>query len=189
MTRLTIDSLADRGSVIPAARSRDDFLYAVHHTAALSVILLFGDINNLPWLVRQAQDNKKRLILHIDLFEGIGKDKPGIRYLAQTGVAALITAEPQLGKHACEEGLFVIQRLFMTDSAAMRSGVNLLREFRPDAVEILPALTPPAVINELTGEFAIPVLGGGLLRTAGDVAGALTSGVYAVSASRRELWS
>jgi glycerol uptake operon antiterminator len=187
--RMTIDKFADRGSVIPAVRSRDDFLHAVHHTTAPSVILLFGDINDLPWLVRQGLDNRKRLILQIELFEGLGKDRPGMQFLAQAGVTALITSEPRLGKHAREEGLFVIQRLCLTDSVSLRAGAGLLRNFRPDAVEILPALTPAAVIRELTEEFALPVLGGGLLRSPDDVACAVSRGVWAVSASRRELWS
>lgn len=188
MTRLSIGSLADRGSVIPAARSREDFLYALHNTSAPAVMLLFGDINDLPWLVRQGQESKKRLILHIDLFEGIGKDKSGIRFLAHMGITALITTKSHLGKHAREEGMFVIQRIFLMDSESLRTGINMLRGFRPDAAEILPALAPAAVVRELTQEFDIPVLGGGLVRSPADVAAAVKSGIYAVSASRRELW-
>lgn len=188
MTRANIASLAARGSVIPAARSKEDFQHAVLQTAAPAVILLFGDINELPWLVRQSQPNKKRLILHIDLFEGIGKDKSGIKFLARAGITALITTKPHLGKIAREEGMIVVQRLFLMDSEALRTGVNMMRGFRPDAVEILPALSPPAVIKELTQEFDIPVLAGGLVRTPEDVAAAIRNGVYAVSTSRRELW-
>ena len=71
--------------VIPAPRTMDDFKFALGETKALSVVLLFGDINSLPGLLALAQQHKKRIVLHLDLLEGIGKDKAGIRYLARMG--------------------------------------------------------------------------------------------------------
>ncbi|HWQ62348.1 MAG TPA: glycerol-3-phosphate responsive antiterminator [Negativicutes bacterium] len=187
MARTGIAGLIKKGAVIPAARSVEDFEAAVL-TNSPAIIVLFGDINELPRLVRRGQECKKHLIVHLDLFEGIGKDRSGVRFLARTGMPALITIKPQLGKIARDEGLVVIQRLFLMDSESLRTGINMLKGFKPDAVEILPALVPGEIVHEIIREIDIPVLAGGLIRTADDVAFALRNGVYAVSTSRRGLW-
>lgn len=187
MVRTGIAGLVQKGAVIPAARSQDDFAAAVL-TNSPAIIVLFGDINELPRLVRRGQECRKNLIVHLDLFEGIGKDKSGVRFLARTGMPALITTKPHLGKMAREEGLLVIQRLFLMDSESLRTGINMLKGFKPDAVEILPALVPGEIVREIIREIDIPVLAGGLIRTPADVAFAIGNGVYAVSTSRRNLW-
>lgn len=187
MARMTIAALIRKGTVVPAARSGEDFEAAMR-TGSPAIIVLFGDINELPRLVRRGQECKKQLIVHLDLFEGIGKDKSGIRFLARTGMPALITTKPHLGKIAREEGLLVIQRLFLMDSESLRTGIHMLKGFRPDAVEILPALVPAAIVREIIRETDLPVLAGGLIRTADDVAHAIGNGVFAVSTSRRDLW-
>ena len=176
-------------AVIPAPRSMDDFKYALTKTEALSVILLFADINSLPALLALAQQEKKRVVIHLDLLEGIGKDKAGIRFLARQGVTALITTKSHLGKIAREEGMIVIQRLFLVDSEAIKTGINMLRGFKPDMLEVLPASAPSRVIEELIRASGLPILGGGLVQTREDVENALRNGISAVSASRRELWN
>lgn len=187
MTQTGVMNLAQRGSVIPAVRSAEDFQYAVH-TSAPGLILLFGDINILAELVAVGQVHKKRLILHLDLFEGIGKDRAGIRFVARMGVSALITTKPYLAKIAREEGLVVIQRLFLMDSESLRTGIHMLRGFKPDAVELLPAFIPADRVRDITREIGIPVLAGGLIKTQEDVAQAILSGAYAISTSNRSLW-
>ncbi len=187
MARTGIAGLVRKGAVIPAARSLEDFEAALL-TGAPTFIVLFGDINELPRLVRRGQEGKKNLIIHLDLFEGIGKDKSGVRFLARTGMPALITTKPHLGKIARDEGLIVIQRLFLMDSESLKTGLHILKGFRPDAVEVLPALVPAEIVREIIRETDVPVLAGGLVRTAADVDFALGNGVYAVSTSRRSLW-
>ena len=175
--------------VIPAPRNMDDFKFALNQTDVLSVILLFGDINTLPGLLDLAQQAKKRVVLHLDLVEGIGKDKAGIRWLARLGVTALITTKSHLGKIAREEGMIVVQRLFLVDSEAVKTGINMLKGFKPDMLEVLPASAPSRVIEELIRAAGLPILGGGLVQTAEDVRNALDNGISAVSTSRRELWN
>ena len=43
--------------------------------------------------VRQAHDAGKFIIIHMDLAEGIGKDRSGLRYLAQQGVDGIISTK------------------------------------------------------------------------------------------------
>ena len=60
--------------------------------------------------VRQAHQAEKYVMVHLDLAEGIGKDRTGIRYLAQCGVDGMISTKGQLLRWAKEQGLFTIQR-------------------------------------------------------------------------------
>ena len=177
------------GPVIPAARSMEDFKAALTQTVSPSVVLLFGDINTLPMLLSQAQEHKKRIVLHLDLFDGVGKDKAGVRFLARLGSTAIITTKSHLCRFAREEGMIVIQRFFVMDSEALKSGINLLRSCKPDAVEILPASVPKSIIDELYRETSLPILAGGLMNTMEDVNHALENGIHAVSTSKKELWT
>lgn len=176
-------------SIIPAARSIEDFNFAIEKTTAPSVILLFADILSLPALLEHARTYHKRVLVHFDLLHGIGKDEVGIKFLARMGVNGLITTKSHLCRLARAEGMIVIQRIFLTDSEAMRTGINLLHKFQPDAVEILPASIPASVVKHFSVETRVPILGGGLLTTPQDIQSALNSGLAAVSTSRRELWN
>lgn len=188
MAPYNIFKLLCDGHVIPAPRNYEDFKYALEYSASPSIILLFGDINVLPELLTQAREHKKRILVHLDLISGIGKDKAGIIFLARMGIAAVITTKTQLGKLARESGMLVIHRLFLMDSEAIKTGVNLLKGYKPDALELLPASVPATVVAELARMTGLPVLGGGLMHTQEDIEQAISNGLSAVSASKRELW-
>jgi len=176
------------GPVIPAARNLADFQYAMTNTAAPGVILLFGDINTLPGLLAEARQHGKRLLIHLDLLDGVGKDKAGIKCLARLGVTALITTKHQLVKTARDEGMIVIQRLFVMDSEALRSAAKIVGQAKPDAIEILPASVPAWVFRDIGRQTGLPVFAGGLVATRADVETALARGAAAVSTSHRDLW-
>lgn len=176
------------GPVIPAPRTLEDFKFALLCTDVPGVILLFGDINTLPGLLAQAKEANKRLIVHMDLLEGIGKDKAGIKFLARLGVTAIITTKPHLAKYVQNEGMIVIQRLFLVDSESLHTGVNMIRSCNPDALEVLPATIPASAVRYLEEQTGLPILAGGLLLTREDVFRALRHGLAAVSTSKRELW-
>lgn len=177
------------GNVIPACRNEEEFACALQLQQAPSLIILFGDINSLPELLRRADEAGKLLLLHLDLVGGIGRDRAGIQYLAKLGLKGLITTKPQLAKMARQEGLRVIQRMFLVDSESLKTGISLLKGFRPDAIEALPASTPASVLAELKAATDVPILVGGLVRSASDVTQAVANGACAVSTSRRDLWN
>jgi glycerol uptake operon antiterminator len=176
------------GPVVPAARNYDDFRHALAHTAAPGIILLFGDINSLPGLLAEAKKHGKRLLVHLDLLDGVGKDRAGLKCLARLGVTALITTKQQLVKPARDEGMIVVQRLFIMDSEALRTAVKILAQAKPDAVEILPASVPSWVFRDLSSHTGLPLLAGGLVATRADIDAAIAAGVCAVSTSNRDLW-
>lgn len=180
--------LCTTSRVIPAVRSIEDFNFAVEKTIAPKIIVLFSDIILLPTLLEHAHHYNKGLLIHIDLLHGIGKDEAGVKFLARMGVNGLITTKSHLCRIAHEEGMLVIQRIFLTDSEAMQTGVNLLHKFKPDAVEILPASVPASIVERFKKETGLLILGGGLMSTPEDIQSALHNGFAAVSVSRRELW-
>lgn len=180
--------LLGTGPVIPAARTFDDFKYALEQTQAESIFVLFGDILVLPQLLQLSLQHKKRLVAHLDLLQGIGKDEAGIRFLARMGIKAIITTKSHLGKVAREEGMIVIQRLFVMDSEALKQGLHLLTKARPDAVEVLPASVPDFVVKELIKKTGLPILAGGLVTLPEDITAATNKGICAVSTSCRALW-
>lgn len=175
------------GVIVPSVRNVDDFKKALD-TKSTTIIVLFGDIIVLPAILQAAKKANKRVLVHLDLLGGIGKDRAGISYLARIGVNAAITTKPQLVKFAREEGMVVIQRLFVMDSEAMRSGLHLLKSCCPDAVEILPASVPRKVIETIQKETDLPILGGGLMQTREDIELALKNGMKAVSTGNKDLW-
>ena len=176
------------GPIIPAARSMEVFRAALTHTIVPSVVLLFGDINSLPVLINLAKENKKHIIVHFDLLDGIGKDKAGIKFLARMGIMDVITTKTHLCKFARDEGMNVIQRLFLMDSDSLRTGLSLVRNFKPDAIEILPGAVSGSVVKELIRETGLPILAGGLIRTQEEVDQAIESGISAVTTSCQHLW-
>jgi glycerol uptake operon antiterminator len=176
------------GHVIPACRTEADFACALRLQHAPSLIILFGDINSLPELLQRAEMAQKLLLVHLDLLDGIGRDRAGITFLANLGVRGLVTTKPQLGKMARQEGMRVIQRMFLVDSESLRTGIHMLKGFRPDAIEALPASTPASVLAELKAATDVPILAGGLVRSQEDVRQAVANGACAVSTSQRELW-
>lgn len=177
-----------KGPVIPAIRSIKDFEFALMNSAAPSLIILFGDINILEYLLVKAEKAKKRLIIHIDLFEGIGKDKAGIAYLARIGVTAIITIKNHLAKIAREFGMIVIQRLFIMDSEALKSGIKIIKHFKPDAIEILPATVPAWVVRALNVEIGLPIFAGSFIYNKADLDEALGKGILAISTHQKDLW-
>jgi glycerol uptake operon antiterminator len=176
------------GPVIPAARNPADLTHALANTAYPGVILLCGDINTLPGLLAEAARHGKRLLVHLDLLDGIGKDKAGVRCLTRLGVTALITTKHQLVKAARDEGIIVVQRLFLMDSEALRSAVKIVNQARPDAVEILPASVPAWVFREIGRQTGLSLFAGGLVAAEADIAAAIAAGAAAVSTSNRALW-
>ena len=75
------------GQVIPACRTEADFVCALRLPHAPSLIILFGDINTLPDILRRAEAAGKLLLVHLDFLDGVGRDKAGMVFLANLVLA------------------------------------------------------------------------------------------------------
>lgn len=150
---------------------------------------LTGHIFELREVTKQCKDQGQILLAHVDLISGIAKDAHGMEVLAsEVGVDGILTTKSHLIIAAQKAGLLGIQRLFMLDSEALKTGLRMLQGSQPDALEILPALILP-FIRERLPKTLPPIIAGGLVETKEELQKVLKPPVLAVSTSRVELWN
>lgn len=172
-----IAAVRDAHSVAAAAKS-----------CAQVVFILGGDVMDLPKHIQQLTQADKRVFIHIDLVEGIGKDAAGVRFFSRyLQPYGLISTRASLLKVASDEGLKTVHRLFLLDSSSLKTGMRLIQESQSDLVEAMPGLAVGA-IRELASKCPKPVIAGGMISTKQDVIAALAAGAMAVSTSTPEIW-
>lgn len=147
---------------------------------------LAAELTTVKERIEQAHKAGKLLLIHIDLAEGIGKDRVGIRYLADCGVDGIISTKAQLIRYAKEQGLLTVQRFFALDSKGMESIEEMLRITNPHLMEIMPGVIGKAIRRFSQGR--VPVIAGGLVQTKQEVTEALGCGATAVSTGQQALW-
>lgn len=170
--------------IIPAVKA-DKFLKALN--SPCDVVFGLGEnILTVGEHIKAAHARGKKLLVHIDLAEGIGKDEAGVRYLAGLGCDGIISTRAQIIKYAKKEGLFTVQRFFTLDSQGLEGIDDMLSGTRPSMMEIM-----PGVITKTISRFSksdIPVIAGGLIESKEEATAALGAGAMAVSTGREELW-
>lgn len=175
--------------VIAGVKNIDDAALAVERHVEI-LFFLTGTLFDLRDLVRLELDPRPLVFAHVDLLQGIGKDQWGLRFLARdVGVDGILTTRSHLIKSAKKEGLMAIQRLFVLDSEALKTGLSIVSSSQPDAVEILPALILPHIHQRLPVNDLPPIIAGGLIETADELRAVLKTPARAVSTSRQELWA
>lgn len=163
-------------------------IQALNHTDVL--FILGGTIFDLPSIVEQTKRHKKLVFIDIDLIKGVGKDAPGIRFLAQESqVDGIITTRSNLIQSAQKEGLVSIQRIFVLDSGSLSGGLSVIERSKPDAVEVLPGLILPAIIKKIREKTSIPVIAGGLITRQEEVREILDAGAIGISTSSSRLFT
>ena len=181
-----ITDLLEQSPVIAAVSDQKSFRAAL----ATDVAVLFHLRLNLLTAredIAAAKAQHKTVLIHLDLAEGIGKDRTGIEWLAACGADGIISTRSHLVKTASECGLLTVQRFFALDSKGLDSIRDTISAFSPDLIEIMPGVIPKVI-----GRFAtlgIPVIAGGLIETKAEVTAALGAGALAISTGRPELWS
>jgi len=174
--------------IIVSIRNDSDFKYALNSRAA-ALFILHGDIFNLPQIMKECKNHNKLVFLHMDLIKGIGRDREGIIYLARKELCnGILTTKSNLIEVAKKKGLIAIQRLFLLDSASLKTGEQLLKHNQPDAVEILPGIAAPYFIEHIYKKLLCPVIAGGLISGKSEIEELFKKGVLAVSTSKKELW-
>jgi glycerol uptake operon antiterminator len=179
--------LARMYPVAAAIKSTDDMAVALSSDAVL-LFILKGDAFQLSSFISQAHRRGKGVVVHVDLVSGIGKDRPGIQYLRQIGVDAIITSRSHLVAAGRAEGLTTIQRLLLVDDAALDTGAKTIARALPDIVEVLPGIIFPEIASKLGQVLPGPFIAGGFIRTAADVAYIQAAGAILSSSSTYTLW-
>lgn len=164
----------------------DDKWEAALQSPARVIFYMSANLLTLQEKVQQVHAAGKYVMVHLDLAEGIGRDKVGIRYIAQCGADGIISTKGQLIRWGKEMGLFTIQRFFAIDSGGTESIADMLRGTGPDLMEIMPGIAAKVIRKYATTE--IPVIAGGLLETKAEVLEALNCGATAVSTGKADLW-
>ncbi len=65
----------------------------------------------------------------------------------------------------------------------------MLKQSKPDFIEVLPGVALPRVVDYLREHFQQPLIAAGLVKTAEDVWRILQAGAVAVDTSAENLWN
>ncbi len=186
MQRLSV--LLDQTRIIPAVRS-SEFLVPGSLAPGRIVYFLFGDPENAAEMMELVSAAGKVPIVNIDLAAGFARDHAAVSYLAHRQVQGIISTHPEPLRAARDCGLFAIKRTFLLDSAALESALRSLDQFMPDALEVLPAMAAPHIVNRLHQMYpTLPVIAGGLITTLREIEDLINRGIASVSVSDRRLW-
>ncbi len=152
-----------------------------------SIIFDLGaNINTVKSSIDTVHENGKMIFVHIDLAEGIGKDKYGIDYLYSLGVDGIISTRGNLVKAAKERSLITVKRVFTLDSQGVVSAMADIDDPSADIIEIMPGVIPKII--ERFSKSGKPIIAGGLIETKSEITAALSHGAVAVSTGKKELW-
>ena len=177
----------DEQPIIAAVRDGESFRSACASPCHV-IFLLNVNILALPTYTAEAHAKDKKVFLHVDLAEGVGKDACGIKFVQQCGVDGIITTRSSLVKQAKECGITCVQRFFMVDSHSVATALDSIRSAAPDMIEIMPG-TLGKTIHRLASCTTVPIIAGGMLETKEEIVSALSAGASAVSTGKKELWS
>lgn len=179
--------LLDRLESAPViAAIRDSKWHSALSSPSEVLFYLEPHLSTIREKVTEAHDAGKLIFVHLDMAEGIGKDKEGVQFLAQCGVDGIISTRSQIIRFAKDLNLLTVQRFFALDSQGLDSISEMLKSSHPHFIEIMPGTIPKVIERFATGQ--IPVIAGGLIETNAEITGALRGGAVAVSTGSKELW-
>lgn len=173
-------------NIISAIRNETELETAVKSSVDL-IFLLAPNIATLNDIVKKVHGAGKKLFIHIDLAEGIGKDKFGILYAGSLGVDGIISTRTSLIKIAHDAGLLTVQRFFIVDTHSVETTVEAAKASKADMIEVMPGILPK-VISMLKKRLPVPIVAGGLIETKEEAEAAAKAGAAAVSTGKKELW-
>lgn len=176
-----------KNKVIAAVRTKDELILASSSNVKI-IFDLSPNIMTVEENLSKAHSVGKKYFIHIDLAEGIGKDKSGIEFMKKLGVDGIISTRPGIIKAARELGVFTVQRFFIVDSQSIDTTVESLKSSKAQMIEIMPGCVLK-VISNLKNIVDVPMIAGGLIETKEDVQNALNSGASAVSTGKQSLWN
>lgn len=154
-----------------------------------AIYLLTGNPLSLPDLIRRATAAQKMCLVNIDFLDGLARDRYAVEFLASHKVAGVVSTRMDVLRAAHNIGLLTVQRTFAIDSAAVAAAAKSLGQFRPDAVEVLPAMAAPKVAAKFRTSYPdLTMIGGGLIETVHEIEDLWAAGIQSVSTSNSKLW-
>ena len=184
MTRAEFLDCLERSPVIAAVK--DNGWQSALSSPAEVIFYLKANLLTVRERIAEAAAAGKTVFIHIDLADGIGKDKVGIEFLAECGAHGVISTRQHLIGLAKERGLLTVQRFFALDSQGLASIGDMYGASQADVFEIMPGVIPKVI--QKFAENRVSVIAGGLIESKHEVTTALQSGASAVSTGKEELW-
>lgn len=182
------DEILAETRIIAAVRNKDTLERALSSPVRI-VYLLFGNPMNIAGMVAAVREYGKLPLVNADLLQGFSRDAYAVEYLANCGTGGIISTSHETLRAARAQELVTVLRTFMIDSASVDSGRRFLSHFQPDAIELLPAIAAPLVVDRIReGHPGLHVIAGGLVTTLKQVEGLVAAKVDAVSLSDPNLW-
>ncbi len=174
---------------IIAAIRHMDALAAVEKAPTETVYIVFGNPLNIADLLKRVRELGKLPLVNLDLLSGFSRDAINAEYLAACGAAGIVSTHGEVLRASRKQGLITVQRTFALDSAAIEAGLRTLRQFTPDAIEILPAVAAPRVLARFRDVHPhLRIVAGGLISDLKEVETLLAAGIDAVSVSDPGFW-
>ncbi len=174
--------------IIPAVRKAESLDLAIAAHGKI-VYLLAGDPETCGEMIQKILSAGKLPIVNLDLICGLSRDKYAVNFLKRAGARGIISTHMEPLRHAHSIGMYAIQRTFLLDSGAVENITSHLKNSQVDAVEVLPALAAPKLLERVRAiSPLLPVVGGGLIQTMKEVEDLLAQGLSSVSVSDPNMW-
>lgn len=185
---IPLRTLLQKAPIVPAVRKPEHLELAL---AAHSRVVFFltGNPGNCETMYRKALDAGRIPFVNLDLLNGFARDKYAVNYLQHCGAAGIISTHTEILRHVRSLGLYAVQRTFLVDSGAMEMISTQLKNTPLDALEVLPALVAPKMLDPVRFiSSEIVVMGGGLISTMKEIEELLLQGLGAVSVGNPQMW-
>ena len=172
--------------IIAAARTEEELIRASKSKVDI-IFMLSPNISEIKKQTEIVHYKGKKIFIHLDLAEGIGKDEYGIRFVKEQGVDGIISTRTNIIKMAKKEELFTVQRFFLVDSQSVATTIESAKTSKADMVEIMPG-TLSKIIKKLKDELKTPIVAGGLIETKEEINEAISCGAMAISTGKQAFW-
>ncbi|MCA1032871.1 glycerol-3-phosphate responsive antiterminator [Bacillus timonensis] len=173
--------------VLPAVREAKDFEKMLESKYTYGVFLDIH-ISRLKSCFQLAEQHNKKMILHLDLVQGLKSDEFATEYVCQEMKPyGIISTKGNVILKAKQKKVKAIQRVFLLDSSSITKSYSLIERTDPDYIEVLPGLMSK-IITEVREKTNKEIFTGGLISTVEEVEAAIESGASAVTTSDRSLW-
>ena len=185
MNKKLIEALK-KNPIIVSVRSEEETDKAIKSRAEV-VFIIHTDMDHLVNQVKKIKNAGKMAFIHVDLVHGFSSSPIALEYIYKlTKPDGILTTKKALINKAKDLDLTSILRVFALDSPTIYSSAKLIKEVKPDIVEILPGIAPKAI--KLIGEKVnVPIIAGGMIETKEEVISCIKNGAIGVSSSSEKL--
>ena len=176
----------DKSKIFAAVRT-DEGLDAALQTGVETIFMQATNIEVVGAQIEKAHKAGKKLFIHIDITDGVGKDEYGIKFLQKLGADGIISTRTNIIKQAKKMGIATCQKFFIVDTHSLSTTIDSIKAGKPDMIEVMPGLVSK-VIKKIKEESDTFIISGGLLTTEEEIQQAFNDGAMGVSTSIRSFW-